>query len=108
MRWVHDSFVEDRRWSRLLGLLVEDLEGGDERPVGILAEPAHTRADTAHDLFARLGMTATGARFARPVDRPVEADVGAVHLVERSLCGVESFVASAVDLHCQHAAGRVA
>ena len=70
---VDDPLGEDRRRSGLLGLVVEHLERGDERPVRVVAEAAHAGPDPAHDLVAGLGIAATGAGLARPVDRPVDA-----------------------------------
>ena len=46
-RRVDDPVGEDRRGPGLLGLVVEHLERGDERPVGVVAEAAHAGPDPA-------------------------------------------------------------
>ncbi|MEI2815867.1 MAG: hypothetical protein V9E99_05355 [Microthrixaceae bacterium] len=107
-RWVDDPVMEDRRRTYLLGLLVEDLQRRDERPVGVFAEPTHSRTDPAHDLLAGLGVAPTGPGLARPIDRPVDADVAPVPLGEGGLSGGELVIVAAVDLHGEDGAGRVA
>ncbi len=107
-RWVDDPVGEDRRGPGLLGLVVEHLEGGDERPVGVVTEAAHAGPHPAHHLDAGGRVVATGPGLGRPVDGAVEPHVRLVPLGQGHLRGSEVGVIGAVDLDGEHGAGGVA
>lgn len=107
-RWGDEPLGEDRCGLRSPGVLVEHLQRGDERPVGVEApEPAHRRERPSLPLLARLGVALAGPDHPEPVERPVVAPVGVVPLAQHGLRGREVVVVAALQLDGEDLAGGV-
>ncbi len=102
-----DPLGEDRRRPSHLGLLVEDLQSGHQRPVGVVAEPAHPGPDPPHHLLARLGVDPPGAGGSEAVERAVHPPVGAVGLGQLRLQAGQLRLVRAGHLGGQDGARRI-